>query len=155
MSEQNKNGGAAFPTLTYDQGAAMNGIGVSVTDHPGMTLRDYFAAKAMQGLLANPGGPIQENGMSGWNWCNCTVEDVADLAWHIADAMLRARGIAPAADPVREAAPELLEACKAVDEWLMEGFADSDADNPAYNEAFRRALRTVRAAIAKATGQEG
>jgi hypothetical protein len=22
---------------------------------------------------------------------NCTVEDVADLAWHIADAMLKAR----------------------------------------------------------------
>jgi len=91
MSEQNKNGGAAFPTLTYDQSAAMNGIGVSVTDHPGMTLRDYFAAKAVQGLLANPGGPIQANGMSGWNWCNCTVESVADFAWHIADAMLRAR----------------------------------------------------------------
>lgn len=53
------------------------------------------------------------------------------------------------------AAPELLEACKAVDEWLMEGFADSDADDPVYNEAFRRALRTVRAAIARATGQEG
>ena len=57
----------------------------------GMTLRDYFAAKAMQGLLANPGGPIQANGMSGWNWCNCTVESVADFAWHIADAMLKAR----------------------------------------------------------------
>lgn len=61
------------------------------SDAPGMPLRDFFAAKVMQGLLANPGGPIQANGMSGWNWCNCTVEDVADFAWHIADAMLRAR----------------------------------------------------------------
>lgn len=57
----------------------------------GMTLRDYFAAKAMQGLLANPGGAIQQNGMSGWGWCNCTVDDVAEFAWHIADAMLKAR----------------------------------------------------------------
>lgn len=57
----------------------------------GMTLRDFFAAKAMQGLLANPGGAIQQNGMSGWGWCNCTVDDVAEFAWHIADAMLRAR----------------------------------------------------------------
>lgn len=57
----------------------------------GMTLRDYFAATAMQGLLANPGGAIQQNGMSGWGWCNCTVDSVAEFAWHIADAMLRAR----------------------------------------------------------------
>jgi hypothetical protein len=57
----------------------------------GIPLRDYFAAKVMQGLLANPGGPIQANGMSGWNWCNCTAEDVADFAWHVADAMLKAR----------------------------------------------------------------
>lgn len=56
-----------------------------------LDLRDYFAAKAMQGLLANPGGAIQQNGMSGWGWCNCTVDDVAEFAWHIADAMLRAR----------------------------------------------------------------
>ena len=57
----------------------------------GMTLRDYFAAKAMQGLLANPSGAIQQNGMSGWGWCNCTVNDAAEFAWHIADAMLKAR----------------------------------------------------------------
>lgn len=56
------------------------------------TLRDLLAAKAIQGLLANPSGPIQANGMCGWSWCNCTVEQVADLAWSIADHMLKARG---------------------------------------------------------------
>jgi hypothetical protein len=56
-----------------------------------MTLRDYFAAKAIQGLLANPGGAIQQNGMSGWGWCNCTTENVAESPCHIADAMLKAR----------------------------------------------------------------
>lgn len=81
------DGGPAFPLPVEDlqcRSRFESGYG-------GMTLRDYFAAKAMQGLLANPGGPIQENGMSGWNWCNCTVESVADFAWHIADAMLKAR----------------------------------------------------------------
>ena len=59
----------------------------------GMTLRDYFAAKAMQGLLANPGGPIQVNHRSGLGWRNCTVEDVTEFAWVIADAMLKAREV--------------------------------------------------------------
>lgn len=57
----------------------------------GMSLRDYFAAKAMQGLLANPGGPIQANGMNGWSLTNCTGADVAMMAYAMADAMLAAR----------------------------------------------------------------
>jgi hypothetical protein len=52
----------------------------------GMTLRDYFAAKAMQGLLANPklANEILKNGgaQSGW---------IEDSAWAFADAMLEAR----------------------------------------------------------------
>ena len=58
---------------------------------PGVPMRDYFAAKAIQGLLANPGGPIQANGMNGWNWCNCSPEDAVNLAYSMADAMLAAR----------------------------------------------------------------
>jgi len=37
-------GGPAFPT----------GMATRVEDRMGMTLRDYFAAKALQGILANP-----------------------------------------------------------------------------------------------------
>jgi hypothetical protein len=52
----------------------------------GMTLRDYFAAKAMQGLLANPklANEILKNGgaQSGW---------IEDSAWAFADTMLKAR----------------------------------------------------------------
>jgi hypothetical protein len=52
----------------------------------GMTLRDYFAAKAMQGLLANPklANEILKNGgaQSGW---------IEDSAWAFADAMLKKR----------------------------------------------------------------
>lgn len=60
--------------------------------HNGMTLRDYFAAKAMQGMLANPGGPIQANDRCGWGLVNCTYAQVADEAYAMADAMLAARG---------------------------------------------------------------
>jgi hypothetical protein len=46
----------------------------------GMDLRDYFAAKAMQGLLADPG----------WRH-DMDFEDTAHAAYKQADAMLKAR----------------------------------------------------------------
>jgi len=46
----------------------------------GMTLRDYFAAKAMQGYCSN-----QQHTSS------CTVGLTADCAYEMADAMLKAR----------------------------------------------------------------
>ena len=47
----------------------------------GMTLRDYFAAKAMQGFMANKSNPMH-------------FQPEADASWaySIADAMLKARG---------------------------------------------------------------
>ena len=81
MSNDTNNGGPAFPGQWYDF-QPITGEQVVREQWGGMTLRDYFAAKAMQGLLANAGGPIQ---------ASC-VEDAADFAWHIADAMLKARG---------------------------------------------------------------
>jgi hypothetical protein len=52
----------------------------------GMTLRDYFAAKAMQGLLANPklANEILKNGGSQSGW-------IEDSAFAFADAMLKVR----------------------------------------------------------------
>jgi hypothetical protein len=69
MSNQPINdGGPAFPR--------------SATDHchsqEGMTLRDYFAAAALQGILADGGGA---------SW-----DDDAKNAFKAADAMLKARG---------------------------------------------------------------
>lgn len=55
---------------------------------PGMSLRQYAAIKAMQGLLANNGGPMQANAMCGWSLCNCTENDVAALSVKLADALL-------------------------------------------------------------------
>ena len=47
----------------------------------GMTLRDYFAAKAMQGLLAQSQGTA----------LGSRVEAAAEYAYAMADAMLEAR----------------------------------------------------------------
>lgn len=66
-------GGPAFPTLA-DNGHAMN--------QDGMTLRDYFAAKAMQVFLRNLQPHEVDEFYSTW----------ADDAYEMADAMLKARG---------------------------------------------------------------
>jgi hypothetical protein len=62
------DGGPAFPTPRYERGDMYS---------LGMSLRDYFAAKAMQGFLSRPGSvdPKQD----------------AALAYMLADAMLAAR----------------------------------------------------------------
>ena len=49
--------------------------------HPGMTLRDYFAAAALQGLLAS-----NEKGNSNF---------FSETSYRIADAMLKAREVKP------------------------------------------------------------
>lgn len=66
-------GGSAFP-VSYSNEAD----GPKVMPTLGMTLRDYFAAKALQGLLACP-----EVGGKVWEF--------VELAYQYADAMLKAR----------------------------------------------------------------
>lgn len=71
MSKEN-NGGPAFPNVP-------NGAGDKWADWDmGMTLRDYFAAKFMQGVCANPDKLYDD-------------EPLAKEAYAMADAMLRAR----------------------------------------------------------------
>ena len=55
---------------------------------PRMSLRQYAAITAMQGLLANSGGPIQANDRTGWGLVNCTSQNIAVAAVDIADALL-------------------------------------------------------------------
>ena len=54
------------------------------SEYDGMTLRDYFAAKAMQGLMHNyhPCDFLEHNG-----W----IEDISMASYQLADAMLKAR----------------------------------------------------------------
>lgn len=74
----NKHGGPAFPV------PGMN-LPNDLTVFPliGMTLRDYFAAKAMQARLA---GVIMAQQAYAWG-----ADEAARDAYGIADAMLRAR----------------------------------------------------------------
>jgi len=73
----NKTGGPAFPV---GEEALMRNL-------QGMTLRDYFAAKAMQGMFANPEdihNPYQET-------YDEYVKEIARCAYMMADAMLEER----------------------------------------------------------------
>ncbi|SEO79198.1 hypothetical protein [Nitrosovibrio sp. Nv6] len=66
------NGGPAFPAQFWDERAT------------GMTLRDYFAAKALAGLVAHP--ECDEIELH-------TAASLAYEAYMVADAMLEARKV--------------------------------------------------------------
>jgi hypothetical protein len=70
MSQPIKDGGHAFPTLFIEPDYG--------SGYRGMTLRDYFAAAIMQGLMSS----------------QCQVDDPYPIyAYRIADAMLKAREV--------------------------------------------------------------
>lgn len=73
MSDEINDGGTAFPVTVTDKS------GQIAATQCGMSLRDYFAAAAMQGMLSSPdGGPSK-------------LENLAGGAYKAADAMLAAR----------------------------------------------------------------
>ena len=72
MSNTN-TGGTAFPSH-----GSMGEVA-----HEGMTLRDYFAAKALQGFIASPRGTPDGS--------NATDSYYARVSYLMADAMLKAR----------------------------------------------------------------
>lgn len=82
MSNTINNGGPAFPTENARQ------TGLNSWHEEGMTLRDYFAAKAMQGFIATD---ALEKGLK-----FVSPEEnerlLAKTCYQLADAMLRARG---------------------------------------------------------------
>lgn len=63
----------AFPFVAEDHTGMMINMGISQ--------RDYFAAKAMQGMLAACTG-----------WSEAGIERLAKCSYSTADAMLKARG---------------------------------------------------------------
>ena len=67
----------AFPTARVNINGVDEQDGIQIFG-AGMTLRDYFAAKAMQSLLSIAGG---------------TLENDAEVAYKMADAMLKAREV--------------------------------------------------------------
>lgn len=89
---------AAFPQ-------PFNETGPVHPDFGGLTTREYFAGRALQGLLSNPGGPVQANSNTGWqSTVNCSRADVAGEAVAYADALLAALA-APAGVGVSGAFP--------------------------------------------------
>ena len=78
MEQKIETGGPAFP-VQYSNEAD----GPTVMPHVGMTLRDYFAAKAMHGMAGS-----RRYCEVGWDQA-----DMASQAYEIADAMIKAREV--------------------------------------------------------------
>ena len=76
MSNKINNGGPVFPCdrIISDEGAETMSV-----SHVGMTLRDYFAGRAMAAILQDLGAK------------DLSPEYVSEWAYRHADAMLRAR----------------------------------------------------------------
>lgn len=86
MKDEINNGGPAFPVSTSDASAGHQD-GPNTWQFPGMALRDYFAAKAMQGMWASD--------TEGWH-CSGSTDALASRAhdaYAMADAMLKAREV--------------------------------------------------------------
>lgn len=87
------DGGPAFPQPSYETFVSNAGISshghsplyytMQKTKFDGMSLRDYFAAQALAGILA---GPCSREDVHVNEWL-----DVPQMAYAIADAMLRVR----------------------------------------------------------------
>lgn len=80
MTDNIKDGGPAFPGQWYDF-QPYTGDQVVREQWEGMTLRDYFAAKAMQSLISKHG------------FIRNAINFAAEHSYEIADAMLRAREV--------------------------------------------------------------
>lgn len=75
MNTEVETGGPAFPFTE------LNGDGSPYCQHLGLTMRDYFAATAMQGMLSS---------FEHWRRYG-EIEHVTKTAYYAADEMLKAR----------------------------------------------------------------
>lgn len=83
MSDQKKtDGGPAFPIY-----GKLNEWGYA--EQPGMTLRDYFAAKAMVGILQDWTEVVRD--AMAESTTSERIKHLAKRSYDIADAMLKAR----------------------------------------------------------------
>ena len=104
--------------------------------HNGMTLRDWFAGQVLASAAALPFGEG-----------DCAHRAV--VAYQQADAMLSERNKAAVKPPLEAAAPDMLEALRAV--LLVVG--DVSMDGYVENSLHSDEVAKVRAAIAAATGE--
>ena len=78
-----ETGGPAFPATHVEGGSDGIGCKDGIWHFPGMTLRDYFAAKAMVAFMATA---MTDDGDQN------VARSVAMVAYLMADEMLKARG---------------------------------------------------------------
>jgi len=75
-----QDGGPAFPVADYDHMVfEPKTVAETKRDLSGMSLRDYFAAKALQGMSANP------------YYDDYEFDTISEMAYAQAEAMLAAR----------------------------------------------------------------
>jgi hypothetical protein len=84
------NNPPAFPIQGH---STRNGQGFQLVMSDGMTLRDYFAAKAMQAFITLHEEALNRDGACyDWSESGSSSEIVSEQAYGVADAMLKARG---------------------------------------------------------------
>ncbi len=91
MTDVSKDGGPAFGQVVELRCVRVEMTGSTEWEPEamtagGLTVRDYFAAKALQGLLAHPIGRKPRSGQS-------SMAAHAEAAYEYADAMLAAREV--------------------------------------------------------------
>ena len=145
MSDGIQDGGPAFPTGTQ---MSQNSTTGETTTHQylsdGISIRDYFAAKAMPMMMAHfyevqADGEVDNEMVA--------MRGYAHDAYMWADAMLAAREVTQTRDE-NNTTTDLLGAARAAEAVLARQKWREDSNDP---EAV--ALRLLRAAIAKATGE--
>jgi hypothetical protein len=77
MANTSKSNHPAFPVAAYPG----DSVNPKVRPNSGMGIRDWFAGRALEGLLANPEEEVLDQ----------TPTSLAHLAYQFADAMLEAR----------------------------------------------------------------
>lgn len=91
MNTPVNDGGPAFP---LEKARAVDGSYYFPAEHTGMTLRDYFAAKAMQAIFGGVGAQQVADRDGRYNETNW-AQVVAANAYEMADAMLATRNKQP------------------------------------------------------------
>lgn len=93
MEDQKFDGGPAFPQPCTENGYAANSPYQMAGG--GISMRDYFAAKAMQGMMAVPDdqryGDRADQSLSVEEWQAWCVSGLVEHAYRVADAMLKVR----------------------------------------------------------------
>lgn len=85
------DGGPAFPG--YKEWDSNQGLSMPTGHRPGMTLRDFFAAKAMQSLIAHSPQLIQLKNSYAGIGDKAVINGFSEIAFEYADAMIAQREV--------------------------------------------------------------